>query len=512
MSLVSRLMAPPQVQAQNPGPLNDFWYEPVGIFSAAGVKVSPETAIRCSAVYAACKVVSESVGMLPLITYERLTNGGKERATDHPLYDILRWEPNQLQTANEFWKLMIVMAMLWGKGMAEIIPGQRGFADSLMPLPPNRTRQVVERNRVSYEVTEETGFKRTLLADEVFVVPGLQLDVVTGLSIPEVARDVIGLALATEQYGARFFSQSSQPGGILSHPHNLSPEAQERLAKSWQRAHSGLGNAHTVAIVEEGMTYTPTAMSGEEAQMNETRQRQVEEVSRFFRVPLHKINDLSRATFSNIEEQSLEFVTDTLMPWTTTIEQRIRKQLILAKERFFAEFLLDDLLRGKAVERAEVYAKYLENGVMSRNEVRVRENLNPLPGLDEPQVAANIGSVPNRGNEQEEPEAHLPIDRAVKITTKMAERTVRREIVAITEAAKKCASDTAMFHGWLEEFYGKHAALVMDNMQLEEIDARRWCESQKADVLNFGISVLESWADDRPGKLAQMALREGAAA
>lgn len=516
MALVSRLMAPDIQANARPGPTEDFWYEPVSIFSTAGVRVGPETAMRCSAVYAACKVISESAGMIPLIMYQRLDNGGKERARQHPLYDVLRWEPNELQTANEFWKLMIVMALLWGRAYAEIIPGQRGFADSLMPLPPNRTRQIIERNRVTYEVTEDNGSRRILLADDVFVVPGLQLDVVTGLGIPEAARDVIGLALALEQYGARFFSQSSMPGGILTHPGNLSEEAAKRLAASWQAARSGLNNAHKVAVLEEGTSYTPTVMSGEDAQMDETRSRQVVEVSRYFRVPLHKINDLTRATFSNIEEQSLEFVTDTLMPWTTTIEQRIRKQLIIAKDRYFAEFLLDDLLRGKASERSQVYRNYVEIGVMSRNEVRIKENMNPLPGLDEPTVAANIGSVPNPGREQDDddepPRRRAEVDRGTKIAARMAKRLVDREVVAITKAARRAASDTESFHGWLEEFYAEHVSLVMDNMQVDEDDAREWCEAQKADVLNFGISVLETWPDDRPSRLAQIALREVTAA
>lgn len=502
MSLLARIFRP-QASAARPSEFDDYWYQPVGLFSAAGINVSPESSIRSSAVYACCKVISESVGMLPLITYERTNDGGKERATDHPLYDVLRWEPNHLQTANEFWRLMIVVALLWGRAYAEIRPGVRGPVDQLIPLPPNRTRQKVDGGRVVYEVRDDQNNPRILMDDEVLVVPGLQLDVVQGLAIPEVARDVIGLALATEQYGARFFSQSSVPGGVLEYPGKLDEQEAKNLKQSWQESRSGLNNHHKVVVLENGMVYKQTVMSGEDAQMNETRQRQVEEVSRFFRVPLHKINDLSRATFGNIEEQSLEFITDTLMPWTTTIEQRIRKQLIINKQRFFSEFLLDDLLRGKASERAQVYRTYADIGVMSRNEIRVRENLNPLPGLDEPMRAANIGSVPN--NTASISEASTP-GRAAAVVDQMAGLLVRREVSAITQAAKRCATDQAAFSAWLDEFYTKHAERVAQDMAIDESDAVRWCEAQRADVLNFGVSVLEAWPESKPSALVELAL------
>jgi len=336
----------------------------------------------------------------------------------------------------------------------------------------------------------------------VFILPGLSLDGVTALGIPEVAREAIGLAIAAEQWGSRFFSQSSQPGGLLKHPGVLGEEIAARLQQSWQAARSGLKNAHKLVVLEQGMDDVKTTTDAENAQLVEVRKMQLAEITRHFRMPPHKVGIMDDATFSNIEEQSLEFVTDTIQPWVTVIEQRVRKQLILNKERFFAEFLLDDLMRGRARDRAEVFTMYVEHGIMSENEVRARENLNPIPGMDEPRRAENIGRE------------SLPQDReqssgnAERIAEKFAERLLRREVRAISDAARKAASDTDAFNTWLEEFYEAHASILQTDLNMSESNALEWCEAQKADILNFGVSVLETWADDRPGKLARMALGE----
>lgn len=478
---------------------DDYWYEPIGLSSLTGIRVTPETAFKCSAVYAGVKVISETFGALPAIIYERLPDGGKDRAPSHPLHDILRYEPNGSQTAFEFWRLMIAVAILYGASYAEIKSGARGAVDSLVPLPPSVTHMVTRNGEQMVETRDETGFRRFLFPDEVFTLPGLSLDGVSELGIPDVAKDAIGLAIATEQWGARFFSQSSTPGGILSHPGKLGEEAAKRLGQSWQAARSGLNSAHKVAVLEEGMTYVKTTTDAEQAQMIETRKHQLEEVARYLHLPPHKIGIMEHATFSNIEEQALEFVTDTIQPLVTMVEQRIRKQLLIAKNRFTVEFLLDNLLRGRMKERAETYAIYHTNGIMSTNEIRMRENLNPVEGGDTPIRAGNIGNAPA-------PVA-AKTDRGEQIALKFAERLVRREVAAISAAAKKSASDHTAFSEWLTDFYGKQADILMADMHMSGEDAQGWCAGQKAEVQNFGVSVIESWADEKPDKLAQIALR-----
>ncbi len=415
---------------------SQHWYDPEVFQSLTGVRVTPDIAFKVAGVYASCKVIGETFGSLPCIMYERRERS-RRRATEHRLYSTLRYEPNVSQTAFEFQRLMVIVALLYGTAYARIGSDRTGgFATDLQPLPPNRTRQKVVDGEIVVEVWNEDGTTDTYLQDEVFMLPGISTDGVSALGIPDIARDTIGLAIATEQYGSRFFSQSSQPGGVLEHPNVLGKEATERLAASWQAARSGLNSAHKVVVLEDGMKYTPTVMSAEAAQMIETRKFQLEEIARYFRLPPHKIGILDKATFSNIEEQGLEFVTDTMQPLVTAYEQRIRKQLIIDQSRYMAEFLLDNILRGRAVDRANVYTKYVNFGVMTRNEVRERENMNPLDGLDEPLMPLNLTD----GEDEETSPASVPRGSAPPqtkaIVERAASRLVNKEVRAVQKAIK----------------------------------------------------------------------------
>ncbi len=499
MGVLTKLSS--KVYAGTPSATDDYWYQPFAQLALSGIRISPEIAFRSAGVYASVKVIAETIGALPLITYERQPDGGKKRAPEHELFELLRYEPNAMQTAYEFWRLTIVVALLWGTSFSEIVVGRRGFADQLMPLPPNRTRKIVQEGRIVIETANPQGEKRILLQDEVFIISGLSLDGVTALGIPEVARDSIGLAIALEQWGARFFSQSSQPGGTLEHPSSLTDEATKRLAQSWQTAHAGLANAHKVVVLEEGMEYKPTVMSARNAQMIESRKYQLEEIARYFRLPPHKIGILDRATFSNIEEQGLEFVTDTIQPWVVAIEQRIRKQLLLAPQRFLSEFLLDSLLRGRATERAEVLAMYVDHGIISQNEARAVENLNPIPGLDTPRRSANIGSEPP-------PAAAVSAvsEQATRIADQAATRLIFKETTVVAKFAARTGTDRDALQIELRRFYDLHAKAIAQAMQIPLPEADAWCERQLNDVLNFGPSVAEKWMTDKPRQLVGIAL------
>lgn len=523
--LVSKLWGVSAEAQAPPPPHDDYWYSVVGALAAAGVRVTPAEALKCSAVWACLRWLGQTIGALPCHVYQRRSDGGKERVPDHPLFDVLRWQPNRRQTAYEFWRMAVIVAELYGSFYARIVEGERGFASELRPVHPRQVQRIDETadGDVRFVVRGAGGVTEVLLSDEMFWLPGISENGISTLGIPDVAKDAIGLSLAAGSYASRFFSQGANFGVILEHPGALGAEAANRLSQSFQAATSGLINSHGTVVLEEGMKANRTVISPENAQAHETRKAQLEEVVRYFGIPQHKVGLLEHATFSNIEAQGIEAVVDAVMPRTIGIEQRIRMQLILAKSVYFAEFLLDALLRGTSKERAEVNTMYVREGIFSRNEVRIQENRNPLPGLDEPTRAANIGTTPNSGGEAAAAARHpnpLPQGergrsegaRAERIAVKSAERLVRREMRAVTEAAKRCASDTGAFHGWLDEFYREHVGLLMDELQMGGGEASAWCEGQKAEVMNFGVSALEGWPVERPSRLAAMALGELAAA
>lgn len=380
MGILTRLERGPQASISG-----DLWRRILsggGATSTAGVRISDEAAAAVSSVFACVRVASEDIAKLPLILYQRTKGGGKRRAFDHPLYALLHDRPNDWMTSFEFRQLMQVHAELWGNAFA-FINRVRGEVRELIPIHPD---QVSVRQtggwEMEYEIRGDT--KKTRGPSEILHLRGLSTNGVEGVALRRIARDAIGLAIATERHGARLFANGARASGVLKHQGTLSDPAAERLKQSTQDALSG-EKAHSILLLEEGMDWAQMTMSSDDAQFLETRKFQVTEIARYFRMQAHKINDLERATFSNIEHQSLEYVTDSLMPRQVRWEQRLNAQVLGPQERgaFFFEFLNDALLRGDTKTRYEAYSRAINDGWMSPNEARVKENLNPKPGLDE---------------------------------------------------------------------------------------------------------------------------------
>jgi len=350
--------------------------------AASGVSVTPDTAMRSTAVYACVRLLSETIASLPLHLYRRLPDGGKERATDHPLYSLLHSQPNALMSSADAFEMLVASLNLRGPGYVQIVRNGAGEVVELIPLHPDRVRVYPAKDGRSllYEVD---GGKATLRTGEVWHIRGFTLDGLTSVSPITYNREAIGLALAAEAHGAHTFANAARPSGILSHPGKLSDEARKRLAAGWQAMGSGkqVGGA---AVLEEGVTWTPLTMSAEDAQYIETRKFQLGEIARIFRVPPHMIGDLERATFSNIEHQSINFVRHTIRPWLVKIEQSIKRDLLLPSERdtYFAEFSVDGLLRGDTLSRYQVHQIAIQSGMRSPNEARAIENENPRDGGD----------------------------------------------------------------------------------------------------------------------------------
>lgn len=365
--------------------LQDFLLSGSGIKSASGQIVNADSAMRVAAVYASIRVLAESVAQLPLIVYRRLPGGkGKERATDHPLWKLLHDVPNRWQTSFEFREMCMGHLGLRGNAFA-LKSRVRGRIRELIPIHPARVEVKQEDDlRITYKISGKDGSVREYGQKDIFHLRGLSFDGVVGISPITYARESIGLSLATEKHGALLFQNGAKPLGVLRHPGRLDKEARENLKQSWQDAHSG-GNTHKTALLEEGMEWVSVGMTSEDSQFLETRKFQRSEIASIFRVPPHKIGDLEKATFSNIEQQSIEFVTDSLMPHLRRWEQSITRDLIAPAERgeIFVEFLVDGLLRGDSQARSEFYVKMVNNALLSPNEIRVKENLNPYEGGDE---------------------------------------------------------------------------------------------------------------------------------
>lgn len=355
-----------------------------GMETDSGAVVNSETAMRVSTVYTCVRVVSEGIAQINCITYRR-DGRAKNRATDHWLYPILHDQANPFQTAFEYFE-MAEAHLLLGGGHYAFSTVVRGELRELLPLPPWRVKPRLEHDwRVIYDVTMPDGSVTPFGPDRIFHVRGLSLDGVNGLSVLDYQRETIGLAMQMRKHGARMFKNGAMPGGTLEHPQVLSPEAGERLRAQFDERYSGTDNAWKTLLLEEGMKYSKQGMTSEELQFLESMKFQRSEIAGIFRVPPHMVGDLERATFSNIEHQSLEFVKFCLGPWLRRWEQRIAMSLIPERERstVFVEFLPAALLRGDTPSRFTAYGQAIKDGWMSRNEVRQAENLNPEEGLDE---------------------------------------------------------------------------------------------------------------------------------
>ena len=446
-----------------------------------GITVNEQNALTLTAFSACVRVLAESTASLPLILYKRRADRGKDRATGRRLYRVLHDLPNSEMTAYELRELMVAHVATWGNAYAEIVPGnggQRVF--ELWPLRPDKVEIKRIKGKLFYVVTMPKGKPQALPFERVWHIKGLSGDGIRGYSLVRMHREAIGLAMATEKYGGKFFGNGARPGSVLTHPGELSEKAEKNLRASMEIAHKGLDNAHRLMILEEGMDWKHIGLPPEDSQFLQTREFQLREICRIFRMPPHKIADLKDATFSNIEEQSLEFVTDTLRPWLVRIEQSIYRDLLSEQERrlYFAEHLVDALLRGDIKSRYEAYNIGRQGGWLNANEIRERENMNPRDdeGGDVYLDMLNLGQVGDQDpapdpDEGDQGQRSLTYEQRSAGRVRLAgafqgllldaiRRVIRREANDVRGALKKQLEkrDAATFLDWLERFYQEHKA------------------------------------------------------
>lgn len=357
----------------------------------AGVLVSEDVAMRFAAVQACVRVLSEDIAALPLFVYERTSDGGKTRAANHPLYDLLHNSPNPEMTAVSFKEALMVNLLLTGNGYAFIEYDNSGRVRGLWPV----VSSLVTPYRDSVGAIRYQIDGKAYSADEVLHIPGLGYDGLVGLSPIAYARESIGLGMAAEQFGSEFFKNGTHLGGVITVPGTMEDKAFERTSAEFKAMYRGLQNSHGIPVLEGGATFTSIGVPPEDAQFLETRKYQRSEIAGIFRVPPHLIGDLERATFSNIEHQDISYLQRSLLPWMRRIEQVMQTRLLSGAERarYVIEHDTGSFLRGDTKSRYEAYAIGIQNGILTRNEVRVRENLNPIDGGDELLQPLNMAAV-----------------------------------------------------------------------------------------------------------------------
>ena len=506
MGVLAVLLNPKAATLRDPP---DWLYEAMGgRKTLAGVRVNEVTAWNISGVYACIRLISETIGSLPLSVYRRLPRG-KEQLPNHPVNRLLHDTPNPEMTSMVFRETLQANLLSWGNAYAEIQRNGIGRPVALWPLLSSQVTP--ERNNagtIQYRVRETGKDERILTPWDVLHVPGMGWNGIVGQSQVRLARETLGLTIAAEEFGSTFFGNGAHAGGILEHPAKISDEANARLRKSWEEMHQGSENAHKTAILEEGMKWNPITIPPDDAQFLETRKFQMEEIARWYNVPPHKIGLLDKATFSNITEQSIEFVVDTIRPWLVRWEQEIKRKLFAQTETdLFAKHNDNGLMRGDPKTRGEFYTKGFNLGALSPNDIRELEDENPIDGGDayyRPLNMQEIGAEPKEPVEPREPEEESEDDERLAAFIRSNARLVAtKEYNALRLAVNKYANNVEELNQRIGEFFAKHNKYVMEVMHVSRETAKQYIESGKQQILSD--KPMNNWLEDRTNELVELA-------
>ena len=500
-------------------PWGDFWFEPVSVRSASGMRVSADSAMRLSAVYACVRVLSETFATLPFCMYRDTGKGGKTAVKDHWLYNLIAKRPNRWQNTFEWREMMQGHLALRGNAYNRIIANARGEVTELVPLHPDRiTVELMDSGDFRYRFKSPAGETEIIPRGSVFKISGLSSNGILGISPIEMMRETVGDGIAAQQFGARFFANDARPmGGWIESPGNFkNKEARDAFRESWQAAQAG-NNRGKTAVLEAGMKYHEIGLSNKDSQLLELRQFNIADIARGFRIPPHLIADLSRATFTNIEQQSLEFVKYTMLPWAERWEAAIEDQLLFDNDAVEIEFDFANLERGDSAARSTFYSKGILDGWMTRNEVRARENLNPLPDLDAPLVPLNMSAA---GKEPDPAEgsgnqAGTPIDeqdqdiesRLAAFIDSAARRIAHKEETVLGKLIAKHGAEPVAFAAACEDFLLGHSDMVADVLCIDHKTAVDWCRDlglQMNSAAANGRDAIASEAD-RAERLSMIA-------
>ncbi len=429
-----------------------------------GESVTVERSLTVPAVLSALTILSQDIASLPLILYRRLPRG-KERATDHPYYTLLHDAPNPEMTSVTFREIMVSHMLAWGDFFGQLIYDRRGTVREIWPLSPERMEVGRKDGQRIYLYRTVQGGQVAFSQSDLLHIPGLSFDGMRGKSLISLARNAIGLAMTTEKYGSKVFSNDARPSVVLKTKARMDTPAIENLIASWNQAYGGAGNAAKTAVLEEGMDIQTLGFPAKDAQYIETQQWTIAQIARVFRIPPHMLGDVDRSTSwgSGIEQQELGYLQHTLRPHMIRIEQGLNKDLLLSADRteYFFEHLVDAMLRTDIQTRMQAYVLGITNGVYTRNEVRERENLLPYEGGDDPLMPLNMttGQEDQQNDSQDknpppaDPQADAPQRDLTPLILDALRRISKRDTNELNGANKRWAEKDDKWNAWAEQFY-----------------------------------------------------------
>lgn len=478
-----------QAVSEERNPSDDFWFQPGAALgpTQSGAIVTADSALRLSTVFKVIKVISETIGMLPMHMYKAVGSQQRERMRDHPVARLLSSRPNQWQTPMQFRQMLEAHRSMRGNGYGRIYWADNGDPEMILPLHPDRvTVEVASNGLPRYQVRSQDGTRTdTLLQGEVFHLVGMSLDGYTGINPIQAEREAIGSAIAARDFGSRFWNNDARPPFYVKVPQPFKDnEARKNFRSEWQVAYGG-ANRGRPAVLDRGMEIAELGINNSDAQWLDFRKYSEVDICGLWRMPPHKIGIMDRATWANVEHMNIEFVTDCLLPLAVSWEQTVARDMLPENTEEFSELLLELLLRGDTRTRYEAYGKAIQDGWLTRNEARALENRNPLPGLDEPLQPLNMttagAALLPRGT---------PPGRAAALLGAAAARIARKEVGILQTAAKQGQSMVAAFFGH-DRFVGEVMAVPRDTAETyvaETLD--------RAEALNLADGFdLQAWTD-----------------
>lgn len=525
MNIIKRIFNRNHEERANPMPIGSdgFWFGMGMGSSVAGVEVNAQSALFADAVWACVSVIADAIAGLP-VHIKNVDTGDKAKA--HPIARLLRNEPNPEMTAASFRTALMVNLLLHGAAYA-FVERVGGQAVGLYPLQSANTYPARQNSKLQY-VTLIDGKQHVLRPEQVIAITGLTFDGITGLSPVRYAAKQIGLSLVASTFAEKAFASGGNLGGLIETP-PITPEAQSSFLESWRRNHAGIDNALKVAALPTGWKFTPTSTTPDKAQLLDTRIHQVRVIARIFKVPLHMIGDLERATFSNIEHQAIEFQQRTILPHINRLEQELTRKLLRDDEQdtLAVSFNLDSLLRADTKSRYEAHNMGLQGGWLTRNEVRRMEDLPPIDDGDTPLVPLNMGPASATGGGDPATKAKRDAAGPEAVQAVIQDATARlrtKEVNALTRAMKKHGSDQAAVAAWINDFYADHETLATRTLapaaSLTHADpatmAAAHCDESRQAITtaietNTLNELIAAWQDNNPGQTAGANLNKKAA-
>lgn len=473
-----------------PGPTDDYWYESRGIPSATGMRVTPETVKRIGTALACVSIINRNVGAFPAKVYTTDSDGGKQIATSHPIYAALYSQPNGYQTAFEFRQMMQGHFELRGNAYSRII---RGRPYQLIPLHPDRVTVIPDdRGLPAYRyVNPVTKQIEYLLQEEVFHLKGWSDDGYTGQSTITMGADVFGVAMAAQDYAARYFRNDATPPFLITGANFKTQDAEDLFKKKWKEAQSGK-NRHSAAILPQGLDVKTLGITAGDAQLLESRKFSRIEICSIFGVPPHLVGETEKAaTYASVEQFNIMFAVQCLLPRLVMWEQVIQRDLLGVDSRYFAKFSMAALLRGDTAARFNAYAIAIERGWMCQDDVRMLEDQNPIPNGEgkrfwRPLNWAPLGQIEStsQAGQSTDPSTGAPADpnalakdgRIRLLATCAAEPCVRKEINEVRKLYSRCGDNLPEFRSALGSYYREHSNFLAVRLRLPVAITSEYCQ------------------------------------